>query len=234
MRFVPRRPFRPSACRVQVQILMNARLPWLVIAAKSDARDTASLPKPFRPRSREGTCDLETAHLWALSRSSPEQIVPIVREQDRPWWRKIIAGVPATNVVEEPLDRGSAPGVLVASLRLSRWDPRGRIALVSTDRRRPWPTVFERVEALLDEPDPTGIKVDGKIAVGPIQAFLELFSRCQPRLFLTFCKRPNAVWDLASTYPFIDHTDVWTEVLAAPTPTGFRLTEGRPRATAPA
>jgi hypothetical protein len=205
--------------------MVRAAHPWVIIAAESDPRDTADIPLPFRPRSAEGCCDLASAHRWARAQTLPSRILPIVREQDQPWWSRVIASVPAVNVVEEPIDRGSGPGLLVAALRVSGWDPQGELIAISTHRDRPWPEIFDALERMLRAPRSVGeLRVNGPTAVGHVGAFLAKFRETQPELYLAFHQRRGSVWNLASVYPYLDCVDAWSEVLSVQTSPEKQLT----------
>jgi len=159
--------------------------------------------------------------------------MPVVREQDRPWWGPLVRDLPAPHVVEEPLDRGSAPGVLVAALRISGWTPHDHILAIAADPDRPWSEARGDAEALMGEPMPAhGIRTAGRVALGTARGLLRCFSRAQPRLFMTFHRQPHALWDLAATYPFIDAVDLWRDVVDAPVPGAFPLTPEGARRTA--
>lgn len=64
-----------------------------------------------------------------------ERVVPVVLEQDRPWWESAVRELPPGNIVEQPFDRGTGVGILLAFLRIFRRDPAARIALLSTPSR---------------------------------------------------------------------------------------------------
>jgi len=55
----------------------------------------------------------------------------VVLRPHRPWWNQPVSALPSRNLAEQPFDRGSAPGVLLAALRIYRRDPQARVILLS-------------------------------------------------------------------------------------------------------
>lgn len=199
--------------------------PWIVIPAEPDPRDTSDLPTPYRPQDGEA-CDLAEALRGAWQRTVPGRVLPVVREQDRTWWAPHLDRIPATNRIEEPLDRGSGPGVVVAALRIRGWDPAGRILVLQAEPRASWREIFATADRLLRTAveDDDEIHVADRVALGTVNAWLLHALHRRPELYLQFERRPNAAWDLGSIYPFIDHVDLWEDLVPAPSDAGERLT----------
>lgn len=95
-----------------------------------------------RDRGRERDPGIGAVVLWApgegtVTRGMVERaraLVPDARifaavlEQHSPWWGPVLADLPRENIIEQPFHRGTATGVLAASLEIrGRW-PRARAA----------------------------------------------------------------------------------------------------------
>lgn len=110
-------------------IQLSARRPWVVVWAPQ-SNNYARVPSTF-DRSKGGHClfdqAIEVAKVWGAA----DQIVPVVLRPHRPWWDQTVSGLPQENVAEQPFDRGSAAGILLAILRIYRRDPLARIILLS-------------------------------------------------------------------------------------------------------
>lgn len=105
--------------------------PWVIVwTARQD--DQQHIPHLYE-RGAEGRCPfehaLELAHSWA----GPERVAPVVLRPHRPWWSQPVGSLPAENLAEQPFNRGSAPGVLLAVLRTYRKDPDAKVILLSAD-----------------------------------------------------------------------------------------------------
>ena len=63
----------------------------------------------------------ETMLGWALRRAegvaSPSRFIPVVSAAHRFWWQRELSHLPPANVVVQPENRGTAPGVLLPLLR---------------------------------------------------------------------------------------------------------------------
>lgn len=63
----------------------------------------------------------------------PSRVVMVVLEQERPWWSALLSELPPGNIAEQPFDRGSAAGILLALMRIFQQDPNARIVLFCSD-----------------------------------------------------------------------------------------------------
>lgn len=75
---------------------------------------------------------------WALRRAAGlvprSRIVVVVASEHRAHWREALADVPAENIVEQPLNRGTAPGLLLPTLEiLLRRDRGARLLVLPSD-----------------------------------------------------------------------------------------------------
>ncbi|MGH9886306.1 MAG: sugar phosphate nucleotidyltransferase, partial [bacterium] len=62
-----------------------------------------------------------------------DQIVVVVSEAHRAFWRDALADVPARNVVVQPANRGTAPGILLPVLHVCREDPAAELLVLPSD-----------------------------------------------------------------------------------------------------
>jgi len=62
-----------------------------------------------------------------------EQIVVVVAEAHREWWRDELADLPPENVVVQPIGRGTAAGILVGALAVTRRAPAARLLVLPSD-----------------------------------------------------------------------------------------------------
>ncbi|MBX2811717.1 MAG: hypothetical protein KTR25_07900 [Myxococcales bacterium] len=94
--------------------------------------------------------------------TSPDRIVFAVLERDEPWWSEQLLEHPDENIIVQPIDRGSVPGVSLAAMSIARRDPQalvrlyGRVAgelsveeLVSTCEGQS-PVSFQKLTGLLN------------------------------------------------------------------------------------
>ena len=82
----------------------------------------------------------------ALSRaesvSMPERTCVVVSEHHRLWWQALDLRIPAVNVIRQPLNRGTATGILLPLLRILHRDPEAALLVLPSDH-------FVRNEAVL-------------------------------------------------------------------------------------
>jgi len=62
-----------------------------------------------------------------------ERIVVVVAAEHERWWTSELADLPPENVVIQPQNRGTAPGILLPTLAILERDPRARIAVLPSD-----------------------------------------------------------------------------------------------------
>lgn len=60
-----------------------------------------------------------------------ERTIFVVLERDIPWWSSELEGFLAENIIQQPIDRGSAPAVLAAALTIRRRDPKASLRVVN-------------------------------------------------------------------------------------------------------
>lgn len=105
---------------------------WVILLASEDdrwlsllARDDLSLaiPRPFCRVEGKGSL-LRQALQRAKSLVSKENILIVVNEQNEEDWRPQLAGFPEENILVQPANRGSGPGILWALLKIlnKSWD----------------------------------------------------------------------------------------------------------------
>lgn len=91
-----------------------------------------SVPKQFCSL-QGGPSLLQEALHRARSVVAHEHICVIVAEQHRPWWQGTLWSLPASNIVVQPRNRGTANGILLPLLRIVARDPLARIAFLPAD-----------------------------------------------------------------------------------------------------
>jgi mannose-1-phosphate guanylyltransferase len=62
-----------------------------------------------------------------------ERICTVVADQHRRWWPKHTQSVPDNNVIVQPMNRGTANGILLPLLQILRRDPDARIVVLPSD-----------------------------------------------------------------------------------------------------
>ena len=62
-----------------------------------------------------------------------ERICAVVADQHRRWWPKHTQSVPDKNVIVQPMNRGTANGILLPLLQILRRDPDARIVVLPSD-----------------------------------------------------------------------------------------------------
>jgi mannose-1-phosphate guanylyltransferase len=74
--------------------------------------------------------------------TTPERICVVVSEHHRLWWQALDLSIPEENVVRQPLNRGTATGILLPLLRILHRDPDAALLVLPSDH-------FVRNEAVL-------------------------------------------------------------------------------------
>jgi mannose-1-phosphate guanylyltransferase len=131
----PRCPPPPSAARLDDK---NA---WaLILAAGEGSRlktltmtpSGAHVPKQFCSL-LHGPSLVQEALNRARTVVSGERVCAIVADQHRPWWTKLRAYLPNTNVIVQPENRGTAIGILLAVTHIAERDRDARVVLLPSD-----------------------------------------------------------------------------------------------------
>ncbi len=100
---------------------------------------------------------------------APERTLAIVTAAHRRLWMRDLAGLPQTNVVEQPSLRGTAAGILLPLLAIAERDPLARLLVMPADHHVEDPGPFVEAAALalddIEDDDATtvllGISPDG-------------------------------------------------------------------------
>jgi mannose-1-phosphate guanylyltransferase len=94
----------------------------------------------------------------AASVVEPERTCVVVGVQHRRWWEPMLSGMPKSNIIVQPSNRGTGNGVLLPLLHILARDPNAQIVLLPSDHYvRDEPalasTLRQAVGALEDQPD---------------------------------------------------------------------------------
>lgn len=114
---------------------------WVILLAGGDGKRVRALtttqggvgvPKQFwRPDGRKSMLS------WALRRAegiaSNSRCIPVVAAAHRFWWQKELSHLPPTNIVVQPENRGTAPGILLPLLRILSRDSEATVVVLPSD-----------------------------------------------------------------------------------------------------
>lgn len=114
---------------------------WVVILAAGEGkrvrdltRDRWGMPAPKQYSLIEGRSTFLDATLKrARKLAPPERIVAVVARQHRRWWASELADLPARNVISQPENRGTAAGILLPLLWITRRDSSARLVILPSD-----------------------------------------------------------------------------------------------------
>ncbi len=144
---------------------MDSSNVWVAVLAAGDGKrvraftldhDGMSIPKQFWRF--DGRRSLLRAALQRAQKLVPAaRLVPVVAEQHRLWWERELRSLPRENVLVQPVNRGTAAGILLPVLHIFRSDPDARILVLPTDHAVRDEKALARalksaVEALAKEP----------------------------------------------------------------------------------
>jgi mannose-1-phosphate guanylyltransferase len=141
-RHMPRpAPRRRVAVPSNADRARRAVRPWTILLAAGEGREFGdfsirmsgkNIPKQFWSLGGQGGM-LD----WALARagrlSPAERTIAISRAGHLRWAAPALRGLPAGNVLMQPLDRGTAPGILLSLMLLGRLDPDAVVVLLPCD-----------------------------------------------------------------------------------------------------
>ena len=114
---------------------------WTLILAGGDGSRLSSLTTtstgqcvPKQYCSLQGGASLlhETIRR-ALAVSPPQQICAVVAEQHRQWWQQALWPIQENNILVQPMNKGTANGMLLALLHILDADPNANIVLLPAD-----------------------------------------------------------------------------------------------------
>ncbi len=114
---------------------------WAVILAAGEGKRVRNLTfdrwgktAPKQYSSLDGTTTLLDATMERAKKiSPPERIVPIVAAQHQRWWASELAEIPPGNVIVQPENRGTAAGILLPLLWITRHDPDSTLVILPSD-----------------------------------------------------------------------------------------------------
>lgn len=114
---------------------------WAIVLAAGEGTRLSTLTTDSNGRSiPKQFCSLDGGHslldeaMQRARRVVPrEQLCVIVAEQHRRYWQRALWALPAGNVIVQPQNRGTANGILLATLKILERDPLARIVFLPAD-----------------------------------------------------------------------------------------------------
>ena len=112
----------------------------LVLAAGDGSRLQAltttaagvAIPKQFCSLGREPSL-LHDALRRAQVVADPQRTCAIVADYHRRWWQPLQLGIPASNLISQPRNRGTAIGILLPLLHIMHRDPEATLLVLPSD-----------------------------------------------------------------------------------------------------
>jgi mannose-1-phosphate guanylyltransferase len=114
---------------------------WALILAAGDGRrlrrlttteSGVAVPKQFCSL-QHGPSLLQQALRRAQVLTDADRVCAVVAAQHAHWWSEQLESLPATNIIVQPENRGTAIGTLLPLLHILERDPRARVALLPSD-----------------------------------------------------------------------------------------------------
>lgn len=114
---------------------------WAIVLAAGNGtrlssltRDAAGAAVPKQFCSLDGSVSLlEQTLARAATVVGWQRTTTIVAASHRPYWEPPLKDLPRDNIVVQPLDRGTAVGILLPALRIAARDPDARILILPSD-----------------------------------------------------------------------------------------------------
>jgi len=114
---------------------------WAVVLAAGEGERVKDLTRdrwghtaPKQYASIDGSTTLLGTTFERAKKLSPlERIVPIVAEQHQRWWATELSEIPPENVIIQPENRGTAAGILLPLLWITRRDPDAQLVILPSD-----------------------------------------------------------------------------------------------------
>ena len=114
---------------------------WAVVLAAGDGNRLSSVttngtgdavPKQFCSLRGGPSLLLETLER-AETVAARDRICVVVASQHRRWWGSMLSRTPSANVIVQPMNRGTANGILLPLLHIEARDPDARIVILPSD-----------------------------------------------------------------------------------------------------
>jgi hypothetical protein len=114
---------------------------WVVVLAAGDGNRLRSVttngmgdavPKQFCSLRGGPSLLLETLER-AESVAARDRICVVVASRHRRWWGSMLSRIPSANVIVQPMNRGTANGILLPLLHIEARDPDARIVILPSD-----------------------------------------------------------------------------------------------------
>ena len=114
---------------------------WVVILAAGEGKRVSDLtcdrwgrPAPKQYASIDGQTTLLGTTLERARRIAPlERIVGVVAPQHQRWWARELVEMPPENVIAQPENRGTAAGILLPLVWITRHDPDAVVVILPSD-----------------------------------------------------------------------------------------------------
>lgn len=124
---------------------------WAIVLAAGNGtrlssltRDTTGFAVPKQFCSLDGERSLIEQTLTRAARViEPQRVTAIVAQSHRLYWEPTLTDLAPANIVVQPLDRGTAVGILLPALRIAARDPHARLLILPSDH-------YVAKEAVLD------------------------------------------------------------------------------------
>jgi mannose-1-phosphate guanylyltransferase len=113
---------------------------WAVVLAAGEGRRVSAWTADARGAVPKQYCSFGGPRAmvhWALDRArgvvAPGHVVVVVAEEHRRFWSRELAALPQPNIVVQPRNRGTAPGILLPLLTIYRRDSKARVVVLPSD-----------------------------------------------------------------------------------------------------
>ncbi|HSZ09803.1 MAG TPA: sugar phosphate nucleotidyltransferase [Steroidobacteraceae bacterium] len=90
------------------------------------------VPKQFCSLRGGASLVQDTVHR-ATAVAPLQRVCAVVAEQHRGWWTPMLSSLPEENIIVQPLNRGTAYGILLPLLRIAQRDPDATLVLLPAD-----------------------------------------------------------------------------------------------------
>jgi len=132
---------RQSALQVTGALEAHVRATWAIVLAAGEGTRLSTLtrnshgvavPKQFCSLTGGATLLQDTLQR-ARGIAADECVAVVVAAQHRRWWRGTIQSIPGVHAIVQPENRGTANGILLATLTIAMRDPLARLVFLPSD-----------------------------------------------------------------------------------------------------